>query len=64
MKAEYMALILCTRKAMWFRKLVKDASCIQNEVTIMMCDNQGSMALANNPINHDRLNHIDATSFY
>jgi hypothetical protein len=59
MEAEYMAMNRCTREAIWLRQLMEDVGCAQEEATTMMCDNQGSMALAKNPTNHDRSKHID-----
>ena len=59
MEAEYMAMNRCTREAIWLRQLMEDVGCVQEEATTIMCDNQGSMALAKNPTNHDRSKHID-----
>ena len=58
MEAEYMAMIRCTRKAIWLRQLIKDVGCVQEEATTIMCNSQGSMALAKNPANHDRSKHM------
>jgi hypothetical protein len=49
----------CTREAIWLRQLMEDVGCAKEEATTMMCDNQGSMALAKNPTNHDRSKHIN-----
>ena len=59
MKAEYMAMNCCTKEAISLRQLMKDLDCVQEEATTIMCDNQGSMALAKNPTNHDRSKFID-----
>lgn len=59
MKTEYMATNRCTREAIWFRRLTEDVGFAQKEATTIMYDNQGSMALAKNPMNHDRSKHID-----
>jgi hypothetical protein len=59
MEAEYMAMSRCTREAIWLRQLMEDVGCVQEEATTIMCDNQGSMALAKNPTKHDRSKHID-----
>jgi hypothetical protein len=47
------------KEAIWFKKLMKDVGCVQEEATMIMCNNQGSMALAKNPTNHDRSKHIN-----
>ena len=54
-----MAMNRCTRKAIWLGKLMKDVGCVQEDVTIIMCDNQGSVALAKNSTNQDQSKHID-----
>ena len=54
-----MAINRCIREAIWLRQLMEDLGCVQEEPTTIMCDNQGSMALAKNPTNHDRSKHID-----
>ena len=52
METEYMAMNLCTIEAIWLKQLMEDLDCVQKEATTIMCDNQGSMALAKNPTNH------------
>ena len=59
MEAKHMVLNRCTKEAIWLRQLMKDISCVQEDATTIMCDNQGSMALAKNPTNRDRSKHID-----
>ena len=38
---------------------MEDVGCVQYEATTIICNNQGSMALAKKPTNHDRLKYID-----
>ena len=58
-EAETMALTLCTQEALFLSMLVKDcAESLQNGLTIFG-DNQGSIALVKNPINHSKSKHID-----
>ena len=59
MEDKYMAMNQCTKEAIWLKNLMKDVGCVQKEATTIMCDNQGSMALAKNPTNHDRSKHIN-----
>jgi hypothetical protein len=54
-----MAMNRCTMHAISPRQLMEDVGCAQEEATTIMCNNQGSMALAKNPTNHDRSKHID-----
>ena len=59
MKAKYMTMNRCTRDAIWLRQLMEDVGCVQEEATTIMYDNQGSMALAKNPTNHDRSKYVN-----
>jgi hypothetical protein len=47
-EAEYMAASHCTREAIWLRQLLDDVRCKYDEGTLIMCDNQGTIALARN----------------
>ena len=58
-EAEYMATSHCTREAMWLRQLLDDVRCKYDEGTLIMCDNQGAIALAKNPVYHARTKHIE-----
>jgi hypothetical protein len=59
MEAEYMAASHCTREAIWLRQLLDDVKCKYDEGTLIMCDNQGAIALAKNLVYHARMNHIE-----
>lgn len=58
-EAEYMALCEATREAIWLRLLLRDIGYTQQSATIIYGDNQGSLALARNPVHHSRVKHID-----
>jgi hypothetical protein len=58
-EAEYMAASQSAKEAIWLRQLMADVGCVQGEATIIMCDNQGCIALAKNPKHHSRTKHID-----
>jgi hypothetical protein len=53
-EAEYMAASHCIREAIWLRQLLDDMRCKYDEGTLIMCNNQGVVALAKNPIYHAR----------
>ena len=57
-EAEYIALSLAVQEALWFRKLFTDLQMAEKPITIME-DNQGAIALTQNPIAHSRTKHID-----
>ena len=56
---------MCVQEAMFLRKLI---SFVYDEKDVEICvkigvDNQGTMALAKNPINQQRSKHIDVNIF-
>ena len=57
-EAEYMALTLASKDAMWIRKF-HGLLGLQPGSTIIFGDNQGSLKLAKNPIEGQRSKHID-----
>jgi hypothetical protein len=48
-----------TKEAIWLRQLLADVGYVQEGVTSIMCDNQGCIQLANNPMHHSRTKLID-----
>ena len=59
MQAEYQALSTATKEAIWLWELLKELNFAQQESTPIQQDNQSTIALAHNPINHGRTKHID-----
>jgi hypothetical protein len=58
-EAEYMALSSAAQMAIWLRRLLSDLSFVQTKATVIFEDNQGCIAIAKNPVNHERTKHID-----
>jgi hypothetical protein len=54
-----MALSMATQTAIWIRKLLNDFDVASEEPTVIYEDNQGCIAMAKNPVNHERTKHID-----
>ncbi|KAK2988896.1 hypothetical protein RJ640_024965 [Escallonia rubra] len=59
LKAEYVAVTSTVCHAIWLRSLLKELSFIQDESTHIYVDNKSAIALAKNPVFHDRSKHID-----
>lgn len=59
-EAEYMALAAATQEALFLTQLLcdMDTNCQYEPVTIFE-DNQGAIALVDNPVHHQRSKHID-----
>jgi len=58
-EAEYIASANATKEAVWLRTLLRELDLPQKKTTIIHADNQGSIALAHNPVSHSRAKHID-----
>lgn len=63
-EAEYMAACEATREAMNWRMFLGELGLDTNNPTIIMSDNQGSIALSKNPEHHARSKHIHIRHHY
>ena len=63
-EAEYMAASLATQEATYLRRLLRDLGIKQTGGTTIFEDNQGCIALAKNPVHHERTKHIDIKWHY
>ncbi|KAL0545154.1 hypothetical protein IC582_020300 [Cucumis melo] len=58
-EAEYVAATSCVCHAVWLRNLLKTVEILQEDPTVIHIDNKSTIALAKNPVFHDRSKHID-----
>ncbi|KAL0853708.1 hypothetical protein Bca101_058860 [Brassica carinata] len=58
-EAEYVAATSCVCHAIWLRNLLKELNLPQEKPTKIFVDNKSAIALAKNPVFHDRSKHID-----
>ena len=58
-EAEYVATTSCVCHAIWLRRLLEELYLKQGEATKICIDNKSTLALAKNPVRHDRSKHID-----
>ena len=60
-KAEFMALTEGPKEALWLGELLGDLGALKHrqEIQKLVCDNQGAIALTQNPEYHARTKHID-----
>lgn len=67
-EAEYIALTQATKKATWLQLLMTKLELLgvdnQHAKIVMKGDNQGSIALAHNPVYHSQSKHIDIQHHY
>ena len=57
--AEYVAAATAACQAMWLRRLLGELTGVEAHPPTLMVDNQPAIALAKNPVLHDRNKHID-----
>jgi hypothetical protein len=58
-EAEYAALTQAAKEAIWLQNLLKDLEMSKYAPKAIHVDNQGAIALAENPIHHARTKHLD-----
>ena len=58
-EAEYMALTAATQEAIFLSNLAKEFCIVSDSPTRIFGDNQGSISLVKNPVNHEKTKHID-----
>ena len=63
-EAEYYALGECVKEALWLRGILTELSISMDGPTKIMEDNQSTIAIANNPIHHQRVKHLDVKSHF
>ena len=64
-EAEYMSLSSASQEAVWLRKLLADFDFgIPQKPTVIKEDNQGTIAIAQNPVYHSRTKHIEIKHHY
>lgn len=57
-EAEYVSASLATSQAIWLRSIMEDIGEKQGEPTLILCDNKSAIAMAKNPVFHNRTKHI------
>eukprot|EP00253_Pinus_taeda_P029205 PITA_29205 len=62
--AEYIAASMASCEAVWLRKLFSELFGFTLDTTVILCDNQSGIRLSENPVFHDRSNHIDIKYHY
>ncbi|XP_020672371.1 uncharacterized protein LOC110092247 [Dendrobium catenatum] len=58
-EAEYRALASTTSDVIWLRRLLTDFEAASSTPTTLLCDNTSALTLANNPVFHARMKHIE-----
>ena len=58
-EAECRGVVKGACKAVWLRRMLANVQIKQRESTPLLCDNQGVIKLAKNPVFHERTKHLD-----
>jgi hypothetical protein len=63
-EAEYIAVYVAHREAVWLRKLLAGLFGQMLDPTMIHCDNQRCVKLSKNPVSHDRSKHVEIKFHY
>jgi len=63
-ETEYVALANTTKEAIWLHILLTELDFPPTMATMIHADNQGCIALANNPVSHSCTKHIDICYYF
>ena len=57
-EAEYVSASKATSQAIWLRRIFEDIGEKQKRGIVLYCDNKSAIAIAKNPVSHERSKHI------
>ena len=63
-EAEYIATCSASCEAIWLRKLMSGLFDLELDTTVILFDNQSCINMTENPMFHDKSNHIEIWYFY
>jgi hypothetical protein len=63
-EAEYIAVCMAVREAVWLRKLLAGLFGQMLDATVIHCDNQSCVKLSENPVSHDTTKHVEIKYHY
>jgi len=63
-EAEYRAMALALCEIMWLKGLLKELQVLKNETMLLHCDNVAAINIANNPVQFDRMKHVEIDRFF
>ena len=63
-EAEYRALSQGLSEMLWVKHLLCELKLLRKGPLRVWCDNQSAIAIANNPVQHDRTKHVEIDRFF
>jgi hypothetical protein len=58
-EVEYRAMPHGMSEGLWLQRLLLELGLMENKIIMLYCDNKASINIANNPIQHDRIKHVE-----
>lgn len=58
-EAEYRSMALAVCEVLWIKQLLRDLGVKLTDPTAIMCDNQAAIAIAANPVQHEKTKHVE-----
>lgn len=58
-EAEYRSAVLASQEILWLRQLMTEFGFPPNSPTVLWCDNQSPIHISHNPVEHQRMKHIE-----
>ena len=63
-EAEHRAMALPLCEMMWLKSLLKELRVLKNETMLLNCDNLAAINIAYNPVQFDRMKHVEIDRFF
>ena len=63
-EVEFRALAHGLTEVMWIKGILQDLKIKMDSPTIVFCDNQSTIRVSHNPVQHDRMKHVDIDRHY
>ena len=57
-----MAKGLC--ELLWLKRLLEEIECSSQDTMNLFCDNKAAIAIAHNPVQHDRTKHVEVDQHF
>jgi hypothetical protein len=63
-EAEYRAMSLVVCEMLWVKSLLSELNVLRKGSLKLWCDNKSAINIANNPVQHDRIKHVEIDRFF
>ena len=58
-EAEFRGMAKGVCELLWLKRLVEEVMCSAQDTMDLFCDNKAAIAIAHNPVQHDRTKHVE-----